>query len=87
MLSAGQTMNKVTFFSSVHTPGTLRRSPVRLTNHLPLIVDHHCQVLEDLVYIQNVGLKHTNKRGRISCVVPGQGGGFLAEVLVWMDGY
>lgn len=42
---------------------------VPLTNHLSLIVDHHCQVLKDLVYIQNVRLKHTNTqtRGWVSC--------------------
>lgn len=30
-----------------------------LTNHLSLIVDHHSQVLEDLVHIHNVGLERT----------------------------
>lgn len=30
-----------------------------LTNHLPLVVDHHRQVLEDLVHVQDVGLKDT----------------------------
>lgn len=34
-----------------------------LTDHLSLIVDHHSQVVEDLVHIHNVGLERTGGRG------------------------
>lgn len=28
-----------------------------LTNHLSLVMDHHCKVLKDLIYIHDVGLQ------------------------------
>lgn len=43
-------------------------TPVLLTNHLSLIVDHHCEVLKDLVYIHDVRLKQTksyNQQGQV----------------------
>ena len=32
-----------------------------LTDHLSLVVDHHCQVLKDLVYIHDVRLEGEEK--------------------------
>lgn len=34
-----------------------------LTDHLPLIVDHHSQVLEDLVHVLDVGLRRRQGEG------------------------
>lgn len=51
----------------IHRALTIK-AQVLLTNHLSLIVDHHCQVLEDLVDIHDVRLKQIDRqKARISC--------------------
>lgn len=40
-----------------------RMAPAVLTNHLPLVVNHNRQVLEDLVHVHDVRLKWTERIG------------------------
>lgn len=35
---------------------------ILLTNHLSLVMDHHGQVLKDLVYIQDIRLKYKERQ-------------------------